>query len=778
MRTNHSIFFWLLIIIISANLDLNAQSVRNISSLDTDWKFYFGDQPLASESKFDDSEWRKLNVPHDWSIEGEYNLSNPSGRGGGYLPAGIGWYRKQLVIPQSESGKKIFIEFDGIMSNSDVWINGQHLGKRPFGYSSFSYDLTGNISFGESKPNIISVRADNSRQPASRWYAGAGIYRHVRLVSVNPIHLEKWGVFITTQDIEDKQAKIKVEASVINQSPKSGKFMVQTIVKGPDGKQYKSSESQITLNTNEKITCNQEIIVTNPELWDTDKPNIYTAITNVYSGKNLIDNQKSNFGIRDFRFDAATGFYLNGVNMKILGVCLHQDGGPVGVAVPLAVWERRLTQLKKIGVNGIRTAHNPMDPGFYDLCDKMGFLVMNESFDTWTVAKPNGTEGYNLFFNEWWEADTRDMVMRDRNHPSVIMYSVGNEIRDRLDREDGRQRFLDQRDLVHKLDPTRPVTLALFRPNEMQVYNNGFSELMDVVGQNYRENELVAAWKAKPDRKVIGTENRHDNSAWLVLRDNPFMAGQFLWTGIDYLGEASWPDISWGAACLDRNGSIKPSGYERQSWWSKNPMVKIARSEDNAGKGQIKLDWTPADFGTYDEAHIFVYSNCDEVELFLNEESKGRLPINKDASPRFWNIGFDAGILRAVGYNKGIEVAKDEMKTADTAVKIQLTAERYNVKNTWEDLVYVKASVVDKNGVLNPNINPKITITVSGAGILNSIDNGSIISHEKYKSNIRSAVNGEIVALIQAIADSGKIVVKATAEGLEGSTLTLDAIPN
>jgi len=777
MRAKIRFFILLFSISLFSGLQLNAQNSRKVVKLDSDWKFYLGDQPNAKEVKFDDSAWRKLDVPHDWSIEGEYQQTNPTGRGGGFLPSGIGWYRKQLVVSQSEAGKRIFIKFDGVMSNSDVWINGQHLGNRPYGYSSFSYELTGKLTFGEGKPNIIAVRVDNSRQPASRWYAGAGIYRHVRLISLNPVHIGHWGVFVTTPKINNTQATVSVEATVSNQSEKAANLYIQTIVTGPDGRQFKSAEIPLSVDLAKKTTCKQEILVINPKLWDTQQPNLYTAVTTIRSGKTILDYQENRFGIREFHFEAATGFYLNGVNMKILGVCLHQDGGPVGVAVPTAVWERRLENLKKIGVNAIRTAHNPMDPGFYDLCDQMGFLVMNESFDTWTVAKPNGTQGYNLYFNDWWEADTRDMVLRDRNHPSIILYCLGNEIRDRLDQENGRQRFLNQRDLVSKLDSTRPVTLALFRPNEMQVYNNGFSELMDVVGQNYRENELVAAWNSKPDRKVIGTENGHNNAAWLVLRDNPFMSGQFLWTGIDYLGEANWPEISWGAALLDRNGFMKPAGYERQSWWSDKPMVKIVRSEDNSGKGQLKMDWTPADFGTYDEAYVYVYSNCDEVELFLNDISKGSLPINKNATPRFWNIGFEAGTIRAVGFNKGIEVAKDEMKTAETAVKILLTQERTKVRNTWEDLVYIKATAVDKNGLLNPNINPIINFTVSGAGVLNSVDNGSILSHEKYKTNSRSATNGTAVALVQAIANTGKIIVSATAEGLEGSTIELVAIP-
>lgn len=777
MITNLKRIAIVFIVTLFFSLTINAQKPRNVISLDNDWKFSLGDHTNAEKPSFNDAAWRQLNVPHDWSIEGEYSPQNTTGRGGGYLPAGIGWYRKQLVIPVTEKNKKIFLEFDGVMANSDVWINGVHLGKRPYGYTSFSYEITENVKFGTTDANVISVRVDNSDQPASRWYAGAGIYRHVRLVSLNEIHFEKWGIFITTPEVNDNQAKVKIQTSVVNQSTKSSELTIQTTISSAEGKQIKTKVTKISVNAGNKAQSSEEITIDKPLLWDTEKPNLYSATTSIYSGKTLVDEQTNIFGIREFKFEASTGFWLNGKNQKILGVCLHQDGGPVGVAVPLSVWERRLLKLKEIGVNAIRTAHNPMEPAFYDLCDKMGFLVMNESFDTWTVAKPNGTRGYNLYFNEWWEADTRDMVMRDRNHPSIIIYSIGNEIRDRLDREDGKKRFLDQRDLVHSLDPTRPVTLALFRPNEMKVYENGFAELMDIVGQNYRETELIAAWKSKPERKVIGTENRHDNATWLYLRDNPFMSGQFLWTGIDYLGEANWPEISWGSALLDRNGFTKPAGYERQSWWSKKPMVKIVRSEDNGGKGGLKMDWTPADFGTYDEAYIYVYSNCEEVELFLNNESKGKLPINKDASPRFWNIGFEPGTIKAVGYNSGKEVVTDIIKTAETADKIILSVEKTTIKNNWDDLIYVKASLIDKNGNVNPNFNPVITFTVSSEGILNSVDNSNITSHEKYKTNSRTAYNGQALALIQAKAKSGFITVTANAEGYKSNSIKIEIKP-
>ncbi len=750
-------------------LSVNAGQITNI---DSNWNFYLGDAIGADKPEYNAASWRTLNLPHDWSIEGEYSQTNPTGRGGGYLPAGIGWYRKTLNIPSSESSKRIYLTFDGIMANSEVWINGQLLGKRPYGYVPISYELTGKVSF--DKPNTIAVRVDNTLQPASRWYAGAGIYRHVNLSFLNPVHLDQWGVFITTPQVAKDKATVNIQATVYNQSKKTEKITVQTLVSGSDGKNFLSAEAVLSVPAGQKIDGKQIINVPNPKIWDLETPEIYKAVTTIRSGKTILDEQTNTFGIREFRFEAATGFWLNGKNRKMYGVCLHQDGGALGVAVPNSVWKSRLEKLKEIGVNAIRTAHNPMDPAFYDLCDQMGFLVMDETFDTWTASKPNGTQGYNLYFNEWWEADTRAMVVRDRNHPSIFLYSVGNEIRDRLNSDEGRQRFLKQRDLVHLLDPTRPVTLALFRPNEMQVYTNGFADLLDVLGQNYRESELIAAWNAKPERKVIGTENGHDRNTWLALRDNAYMAGQFLWTGIDYLGEANWPEISHASGLMTRTDQMKPSGYQRQSWWSSKPMVKMVRAEDNKGKGELVLDWTPADFGTYDEAYVTVYSNCDEVELFLNGESKGRQTIHADASPRTWNIGFDPGSLKAVGYNKGQVVASDELKTAESAVNVLLTCEQKTLKTDWNDIACVKATLSDAKGERNPNFNPKLTFTITGPGILQAVDNGDVLSHEKYATSVRTPYRGEAFAYVKATG-TGKITLTVSAEGLEGTKIILDA---
>ncbi|HEX8330623.1 MAG TPA: glycoside hydrolase family 2 TIM barrel-domain containing protein [Hymenobacter sp.] len=663
------------------SLAASAQSPGRVTtSFDPNWRFLKGEAKGAEQPAFADAKWRTLAVPHDWSIEGPYDQANPTSRGGGYLPAGVGWYRKTFTLPATDAQRRVRVEFDGVMANSEVWINGVSLGQRPYGYSSFSYDLTKHLKFGKGQTNVLAVRADNTVQPASRYYTGAGIYRHVRLVSTAPAHFEEGGVYVaaTPEGVGKgnvEAATIKVQADVINQSAASGEYVLQTTILDSSGKSVATTETKQTVAAGKSATVSQDLrIAKSVQLWSTNTPVLYKAVSTLRSGTAALDNVTTPFGIREAKFDAATGFSLNGIPMKIKGVCLHHDAGGLGAAVPLAAWQRRLEVLREAGVNGIRTAHNPVAPEFLDLCDQMGFLVMDETFDTWTAAKNNGEQGYNRFFTKWWEADTRAMVVRDRNHPSIVIYSVGNEIHDNLNNPEGFKKYKDQQDLIHQLDPTRPVTMALFRPGQSKVYENGFVETMDVVGQNYRENELVAAHQAKPERKVIGTENGHQLTAWLALRDNPYMAGQFLWVGFDYLGESDWPRTTYDQGLFDRISGWKPRAYQRQSWWSDKPMVRMVRKSDNAGAGVLVADWTPTDFDTYDDGKVEAYSNAEEVELFLNDKSLGKKAKPADDSPRTWDVTFAKGTLRAVARNKGQEVATDELKTARPPASFSLLA--------------------------------------------------------------------------------------------------------
>jgi len=764
-------------LIISICFIFSANAQRIITSFDADWKFIKQDIAQASAANYNDKSWRSLNVPHDWSIEYPFNRANTSGRGGGYVETGIGWYRKSFVLNATESNQQFFIEFDGVMMNSDVWINGYHLGKRPYGYISFQYELTKHLNFGKDKTNVLAVRADNSLQPASRWYTGSGIYRHVKLISTGTTHIDKWGVFVTTPKISTDKATVHTQIQVLNQSAASNNIVIETSIIAPNGLVVSNNQSKLSIAAAQQKIVDQDLSVAQPQLWSLEKTNQYTAIVTVKAGNKIIDTYKTIFGIRTIQFDAEKGFLLNGNAVKIKGVCLHHDGGAFGSAVPLGVWEKRILALKELGVNGIRTSHNPVAPEFLSLCDQLGMLVMNETFDTWNAKKSSADKGYNLYFTDWWERDTRDQVLRDRNHPSVVIYSIGNEIHDNLNDSTGFRKYKMQQDLVHSLDSTRPVTMALFRPGISRVYENGFAETMDIVGQNYRENELVALHEKKPTLKQIGTENRTEQAAWIPFRDKPYIAGQFLWTGIDYIGESDWPAVVHGSGLLDRTGFARHLGYQRKSWWSNEPMVYTIRKEGNAGAGEWINDWSPTDVDTYDEAKVQVFSNCDEVELFLNDVSQGIKPRPADnASPRGWSFTFHTGVLKTVGKNNGKIVATQVLKTAGAPAKIILSTEKKSVGNTWDDVCYITATIVDENNVECLNADNQIEFNVTGAGVLAAADNGDLTATESFLSNKRFSYKGRCIAIVKANAATGKINIVASTSKLQSANLVIEVL--
>ena len=754
-----------------------AAAARTTPLFDNGWRFLKADAAGAEAPAFDDGGWRTVDVPHDWSIEGPFDEKNPTRGAAAFLPAGIGWYRKHFQAAPEWAKQRVWIEFDGVMANSDVWINGYHLGKRPYGYVSFAYDMTGHLKF-EGKDNVVAVKADDSQQPASRWYAGAGIYRHVRLFVENPVHIELWSTFVTTPKVSAEQATVHVETTVRNESdaPRtvaveagSGRTKTQRIAPGGSAK------------------FELEFTVAKPRLWSVEQASLYTADVRVKEGSAVVDGETVPYGIREFHFDPATGFWLNGKNFKIKGVCLHADGGAVGAAVPIGIWEYRLRRLKELGVNAIRCAHNPPAPEFLDLCDRMGFLVMDEMFDCWTVAK--NPYDYHLYFREWSHRDTADTVRRDRNHPSIILYSAGNEIHDTPRPEIAIPILKGLVEVFHANDPTRPVTQALFRPNVSHDYENGLADLLDVVGQNYRENEILAAHAQKPSRKIVGTENQHGRQVWLALRNNPPYAGQFLWSGIDYLGESRfWPVVANPSGLLDRTGAIKPMGYERQSWWSSQPMVYMARRvaasrpavtdpgyETGAQQQQMRRmgqtlfsDWTPENSAAHEE-NLEIYSNCDEVELILNGKSLGSKPLAADASPRTWQVPYEPGTLKAVGKNKGETVATYELRTAGKAARIVLTPEA--ARGPLPDVVVVTATVTDRDGVVVPDSAALLAFHAQGSGTIIATDNGDNASHEPYQAAERHAYQGRAIAILKTAA--GTTGISATSAGLETGTVNL-----
>lgn len=768
---------------------------RRETNFDQGWLFHEGEVSDGAAANCKDERWEHIDVPHDWSIRGKFDKNNPTGKAGAFLPAGIGCYRKYFSLSPTDAGMRVFIDFDGVMANSDVWINGVHLGHRPNGYVSFEYELTPNVHSGK---NVLAVKCDNSLQPASRWYAGAGIYRHAHLIVLNPVHLTHWGTFVTTPRVSPAQAMVVMKNSVVNQSAAEQSVRLRCSVIDENGKEIASTDSPAqSIAAGKEAEFDSQLHVNHPVLWNPDRPNLYRARVVVSSGNRITEGKETPFGIREFRFDPSTGFWLNGKNFKLYGCCLHQDAGALGVAVPLGVWQRRLQSLRDIGCNAIRTSHNPPDPAFLDLCDRIGFLVMDEMFDVWTVGKSpllsrQTLNDYHLYFRDWWKADVTNTVLRDRNHPCVILYSAGNEIHDiRANSNLGFEIFKPLRDLYHQLDPTRPVTLALLRPNQTDVYRNGFADLLDVVGQNYRENELVAAHEAHPNWKIIGTENHLTPDAWRYLRDTPAYAGQFIWTGYDYLGESpGWPIIGSGSGLFDRTGLAKPEAYQAKSWWSKKPVVRIARMAVNPElsdlppaepgmdtgprrRHRLVSDWTIRDASGTPQ-HVEVFTNCDQVELFLNDKSLGIQQRSPDDEPLIWDVPFAAGTLRAVGRDKGAVAAAHELHTAGKPTRVILSVDQPTLKADWNDVAYVRASIVDDHGTTVPDAKALVQFDAVGPGYIQAVDSGDNMDTAPFAATRRRAYMGSCVAIIKANG-GGTIRISASAAGLSGGAITIEA---
>lgn len=758
---------------------------RVVVPLDTGWRFYQGEAPAAEKIRFDDSVWKTIDVPHDWSIEGPFDEHAATQGDGGWLPSGVAWYRKSIYPPQMTEGQQVWLEFDGVMANSDVWLNGHHLGHRPGGYVSFRYDVTDKVTPGAS--HVLVVKCDTSAQPASRWYTGAGIYRHVRMVVSAPLHIEPWGVYVTTPEVGKAEAAVKVMTSLRNAAA-GGKVALLTGVEDADGRIVASVKSSVVVPKGKTREVEQVLKVTDPLLWNLEAPYLYTVVSRIVANGKVLDEVRTTFGIRTAEFKSETGFWLNEKNLKLKGVCLHHAAGAVGAAVPLGVWERRLQLLKELGVNAIRTAHNPPAPEFLDLCDRLGFVVMDEFFDCWTKGKRD--HDYHKFFKEWAHTDLREGILRDRNHPSVILYSVGNEIHDTPHEELAKSILRGLVDICHELDPTRPVTQGLFRPNVSHDYDNGLADMLDVIGTNYRDEELLQAWKDKKGRNIVITESGHHRSAWLACRDNAPHAGQFLWTGIDYLGESrSWPLTVFNAGLLDRCGFVMPRGHERQSWWSDEPMVKayrrIAKTAEipvDPGYEAIEWkrrqvlfsDWNPFNPDVHEE-NVEVYSNAEEVELYLNGKSLGKKARRADAGALNWKVQYEPGVLEAVAFNGGKEVVRDILRTAGKPAQLRLVPDREKVGTSWDDVVHVEIQLLDKNGTIVPNASDLVKFSITGPGRVIAVDSGNVVSIEPFQALERKAFQGRCLAILRATGE-GTFKLTAQVDGLDMATVEIQSV--
>lgn len=784
-------------------------SPRIIIDFNNNWKFFLGDDSTAIKTGYNDTKWRILNLPHDWSIEGDFSKQQSATTQGGALPTGIGWYRKTFTLPSLSKNKSISIEFDGVYRNSEVWINGHYLGKRPYGYSSFSYNITPWVKPSPEK-NLITVKCDNSQQPNSRWYTGSGIYRNTRLVIRDQIAVEKWGSFISTSSITTTSAVINISTTLHNGSGKEDSVFVYTDIYDGSGKLVLSGKNgggkNIMLAVSNS-THQYSVTIKNPRLWSVNSPYMYKAITRIRRSGKIIDEDETLFGIRYFNFDSQKGFSLNGKPLKVLGVCNHHDLGALGAAVNMRAIERQLEILKEMGCNAIRTAHNPPAPEFLELCDRMGFLVMVEAFDMW--KKKKNKFDYFSDFEEWHERDIADMVKRDRNHPSVFMWSIGNEIREQFD-SIGISITKKLVGIVKSLDTTRPVTAGLseWNPEKNFMYRSG---VLDIVGLNYHHEvyedfnkyypgkiflntESMSAfatrghydmrsdssyfWPARSPQKIVEKGNpdftvsaydqvsaywgsTHEQT-WKIIKRHDFMSGLFVWSGFDFLGEPipyPWPARSSYYGIIDLAGFPKDVYYMYQSEWTNKPVLHLF-PHWNWQAGQ------PVDVWAY-------YNNADEVELFLNNRSLGVKRKTADELHVMWRVTFEPGILKAVSRKNGKTVLSREISTAGKAAKIELTADRQTIRSDGKDLSFITVRIFDKDGNMVPDANHLIRFTITGAGKIAGTDNGYQADTISLKSHQRNCWKGMALAIVQSSGKKGNITLNAFSPGLPPSSIRL-----
>ncbi len=792
---------------------LSAATPRQTILFDRAWQFHQGEAAGADKPGFDDSSWRTLDLPHDWMIEGvpgsdpskmdgPFDKSSPAGAGGGYLNGGIGWYRKTFTVPESARGRHIAILFDGAYMDADATCNGTKLGNHPYGFTSFSYDLTPTLRYGNQN-NVVAVRL-NVVQPCCRWYTGAGLYRHVWLVITRPVHIAQWGTSITTPRAETADAQVNVVTQVVAETdaPPSNATLT-TILFDPSGKEVTRKEYTEKMNPGQTTLFNQTLTLPTAQLWSTESPVLYHAVSEVRVNGVLADSYTTPFGIRHIEFKKDEGFFLNGEHIQIKGVCDHHDLGCLGSAAYRRGFERQLQILKAMGCNALRTSHNPPSPELLDLCDRMGFLVMDECFDEWQLNKTQN--GYGRFFDVWAAKDLTSMLERDRNHPSIILWSIGNEVKEGFT-PGGDKVATKLQDIVHRVDPTRPVTSACMLPYDS--VRLGFDKALDIFGINYtptmyQERNVHAqdimigsetastvdtrgeyGLQISQDGKVTIDPKPAPNQvssydpwhpSWATdaqeeeidLQKAPWISGEFVWTGFDYLGEPTpyeWPSRSSYFGILDLCGFPKDRYYLYKSVWSRDPVVHLLPSSWNWKGFEGKA------------IPVWVFTNADSVELFLNGQSLG---VKKSPDgPNLhlaWSVPYAPGVLKAVATKNGAVVATDELNTAGDPAKILLNADRSKIGGSGQDLAYIKVTLVDKDGYVCPNADNEIKFSVTGtAAKLAGVDNGDPTNHASFQGAQSKAFHGLALAVLQSDYDAtGPVTLTASVDGLPNAQATI-----
>lgn len=765
---------------------------------DYGWKFALGDYSDASSIHYNDNDWRTLDLPHDWSIEDRTDPANPMGNDGGYFPAGIGWYRKSFELPSTYKDKKVGIYFEGVYMNAEVFVNGKSVGMHPYGYSSFYYDLTSYLRYGEK--NIIAVRVDNSQQKNCRWYTGSGIYRHVWLTTTNPVHINHWGVAITTPEVNESKAVVQVK-TVLRNETSSGRRVTLTTQLRRGEEEAGKGENAVELPANGTKEVIQTISVLRPALWSPASPELYKAYLTVSEAGNTLDHTTETFGIRTITYSAEKGLFLNGKRIILNGGCLHHDNGLLGAAAYDRAEERKAELMKAAGFNAVRTAHNIPSEAFLHACDRLGLLVIDEPFDGWRDSK--NKYDYSTLFDQWWQQDVESMVLRDRNHPSIFCWSIGNEVieRKKLEVVTTAKKLADH---VHKFDSSRPVTSALAAwDNDWEIYDP-LAAVHDIVGYNYSLHRAPADHQRVPSRVIMQTESypRDAFANWALVEDNNYIIGDFVWTAIDYLGESGIGryyyvgetegehyernHYPWhGAYCgdIDLTGWRKPISHYRELLYNSEKKLYMSVKEPDHFYGKIKETlwsvwptWESWNWPGHEgkEIQVEIYSRYSKVRLYLNDRLIGeQLTGREQQFKAVFTLSYEPGILKAVGVETEVEVEETIMKTSGNPAQIKLTADRTEIKADGQDLTFVTVEIQDKEGIIEPNANNHLSFDVKGTGVIAAVGNADLKDTDSYVGHQRKAWKGRAIVVVKSTQKKGKIVLKVTSPGLIPATVTI-----
>jgi len=785
------------------SITITAQGFGEQQLFNDGWRFRLGDIQYGGRENLDVSKWEKVTLPHDWTV---LQTASPQYAAcTGFLPGGIAWYRKDFTVSADKKEEKVYIYFEGVYINSEVFINGKWLGIRPNGYISFMYEMTPYIKFGEN--NTIAVRVNHTDDADSRWYTGSGIYRNVRLIFANPVHIDLWGVFYSSET-KGNASMISVNSTIKNTTGQPKTLKITQELFDAAGKPVASTSGSLKVEGNNNADLKQNFKLSNAHIWNIDDPYLYKLVTKVFDGNKQIDASSTTVGIRNLTFDANAGFALNGKPMKMKGVCIHHDAGALGSAVPKEVWLYRLKQLKSLGCNAIRMSHNPESNELFEACDELGFVVMAEAFDEWEYPKNKWLKGWNQgepghqgsfqYFREWGQRDLKDMILRDRNHPSIVMWSIGNEVdypndpysHPVLDSVTIHQQqfggYLPSHPRAERLgeiakelaavarqcDTSRPVTAAV--AGVVMSNHTDYPGTLDIVGYNYTEDMYAVDHKQYPKRVIFGSETSSGLDSWKAVRDNPYIFGQFIWTGFDYLGEAGlWPSRGFTTGLIDLAGKIKPRGYFQRSLWADQPVAYIGTYPANQGR-PFSVDAPPV--WNYEDGQmirVVCYADCDEAELLLNGKVVGERQKYNDKTAVFgWDVPYSAGTMEVKAYKNNQIVATDKLQTVGlpTTLKAELLDGNGLDK---QDLAMILITITDDNGLPVIFAENAIHCDVIGNGDVIAMENGKQTAYDNYHSNVLHAWNGNVLVYVKATEPKGDIQLKVTSPLLKSATIKL-----